>query len=97
MTIDMRQFYQDFFDEAEELLAETEHLLISLDVNNPDQEQLNAIFRAAHSIKGGAAMFGFNDMAEITHELETLLDCIRKGDATLLQKHVDLFLISKDV
>ncbi len=93
----MRQFYQDFFDEAEELLAETEHLLISLDVNNPDQEQLNAIFRAAHSIKGGAAMFGFNDMAEITHELETLLDCIRKGDATLLQKHVDLFLISKDV
>jgi two-component system chemotaxis sensor kinase CheA len=93
----MSQFYQAFFEEAEELLAEAEQLLLSVDIDKPDREHLNAIFRAAHSIKGGAATFGFNDMTEITHELETLLDRIRKGEMTLLQGHIDLFLLSKDV
>jgi len=51
-----------------------------LDISNPDTEDLNAIFRAAHSIKGGAATFGMNDMTEITHVLESLLDKIRKAD-----------------
>ena len=63
MTVDMSQFYEVFFDESEELLAEAEHLLLGLDVDDPDMEDLNAIFRAAHSIKGGAATFGFKDMA----------------------------------
>ena len=52
MTIDMSQFFQVFFDEAEELLAEKEKLLLAVDVASPDPEDLNAIFRAAHSIKG---------------------------------------------
>lgn len=97
MTVDMSQFYEVFFDEAEELLAEAEHLLLGIDVESPDIEQLNAIFRAAHSIKGGAATFGFMDMAEITHVLENLLDKIRKNEMALTTEHVDAFLAAKDV
>jgi len=97
MTVDMSQFYEVFFDESEELLAEAERLLLSLDVDDPDAEDLNAIFRAAHSIKGGAATFGFTDMAEITHVLENLLDKIRKNEMALTTDHVDAFLSAKDV
>jgi len=97
MTIDMSQFYEVFFDEAEELLAEAERLLLGIDIDNPDTEDLNAIFRAAHSIKGGAATFGFMDMTEITHVLENLLDKIRKHEMALTSEHVDAFLAAKDV
>jgi two-component system chemotaxis sensor kinase CheA len=97
MTIDMSQFYEVFFDEAEELLAEAERLLLGIDIDNPDVEELNAIFRAAHSIKGGAATFGFMDMTEITHVLENLLDKIRKNEMALTAEHVDAFLAAKDV
>jgi len=97
MTIDMSQFYQVFFDEADELLAEMEKLLLALDVSAPDSEDLNAIFRAAHSIKGGAATFAFTDITEVTHMLESLLDRIRKGEMALTPEHVDAFLVAKDV
>ncbi len=97
MTIDMSQFFQVFFDEAEELLAEKEKLLLGVDVSSPDPEDLNAIFRAAHSIKGGASTFGLTDMSEVTHILESLLDKIRKGEMSLTAEHVDAFLAAKDV
>lgn len=97
MTIDMSQFYEVFFDESEELLAEAERLLLGIDLENPDVEELNAIFRAAHSIKGGAATFGMMDMTEITHVLENLLDKIRKNEMALTAEHVDAFLAAKDV
>jgi two-component system chemotaxis sensor kinase CheA len=97
MTIDMSQFFQVFFDETEELLAEMEKLLLAVDVSAPDAEDLNAIFRAAHSIKGGAATFGITDLTEVTHVLETLLDRIRKGEMALMSEHVDAFLSAKDV
>ncbi len=97
MTIDMSQFYEVFFDEAEELLAEAERLLLGIEIEDPDPEELNAIFRAAHSIKGGAATFGFMDMTEITHVLENLLDKIRKNEMALTAEHVDAFLAAKDV
>ncbi|MEZ0231341.1 MAG: chemotaxis protein CheA [Methylophilaceae bacterium] len=97
MTIDMSQFYEVFFDESDELLAEAERLLMALDIENPDPEDLNAIFRAAHSIKGGAATFGMTDMTEITHVLENLLDKIRKNEMALTMEHVDAFLEAKDI
>lgn len=97
MTIDMSQFFQVFFDETEELLAEMEKLLLAVDVSSPDEEDLNAIFRAAHSIKGGAATFGITDLTEVTHVLETLLDRIRKGEMALKPEHVDAFLSAKDI
>jgi len=97
MTIDISQFYQVFFDEAEELLAEMERLLLAVDVEAPDAEDLNAIFRTAHSVKGGASTFGVTDMSEVTHILESLLDRIRKGEMALTSEHVDAFLAAKDI
>jgi two-component system chemotaxis sensor kinase CheA len=96
MTIDISQFYQVFFDEAEELLAEMERLLLAVDLAAPDAEDLNAIFRTAHSVKGGASTFGITDMSEVTHVLESLLDRIRKGEMALTAQHVDAFLAAKD-
>jgi two-component system chemotaxis sensor kinase CheA len=97
MTIDISQFFQVFFDEAEELLAEMERLLLAVDIAAPDAEDLNAIFRTAHSVKGGASTFGVTDMTEVTHILETLLDRIRKGEMALTSEHVDAFLAAKDI
>ncbi|MFZ1246573.1 MAG: chemotaxis protein CheW [Azonexus sp.] len=97
MTIDMSQFYQVFFEESAEHLAAMEGLLLDLDVENPDPEQLNAIFRAAHSIKGSAGTFGFTDLAETTHILENLLDRIRKQELELRADMVDAFLESGDL
>ncbi|MBU1364266.1 MAG: chemotaxis protein CheW [Gammaproteobacteria bacterium] len=97
MTIDMSQFYQVFFEESAEHLATMEGLLLELDIDNPDSEQLNAIFRAAHSIKGSAGTFGFTDLAETTHILENLLDRIRKQELGLRADMVDAFLESGDL
>jgi len=96
--VDLSQFFETFFDEADELLADMEQLLLVLDIDNPDIDQLNAIFRAAHSIKGGAGTFGcFGHLAETTHLLENLLDFIRKGEMPLRKDMIDLFLETKDV
>lgn len=97
MSIDMSQFYEVFFEEAAEHLASMESLLLAIDLGNPDGEELNAIFRAAHSIKGGAATFGFSDMAQVTHVLENLLDRVRKGEMALRADMVDAFLQAGDV
>ncbi len=97
MTIDISQFFQVFFDEAEELLAEMERLLLVIDIAAPDAEDLNAVFRTAHSVKGGASTFGITDMTEVTHILESLLDRIRKGEMALTSEHVDAFLAAKDI
>jgi two-component system, chemotaxis family, sensor kinase CheA len=97
MTLDITQFYQTFFDEADELLGEMEQLLLNLDVGTPDPEDLAAIFRAAHSIKGGAATFGFTALTETTHILESLLDRARNNELTLRKDMIDTFLETKDV
>ncbi|MDP1611473.1 MAG: chemotaxis protein CheW [Sulfuritalea sp.] len=97
MSIDMSQFYQVFFEEAQEHLDSMETLLLGLDLGTPDAEQLNAIFRAAHSIKGSAGTFGFTDLAEVTHILESLLDRIRKGALAIRPEMIDAFLAAGDV
>lgn len=97
MAIDMSQFYQVFFEESAEHLGTMEALLLELDVDHPDAEQLNAIFRAAHSIKGSAGTFGFSDLAETTHILENLLDRIRRNELVLRPDMVDAFLACGDV
>jgi two-component system chemotaxis sensor kinase CheA len=94
--MDLSQFTQAFFVEAVELLAEMEQLLLELDVEAPDSEQLNAIFRAAHSIKGGAATFGFVALTNTTHVLESLLDRARPGQLRLNGRMIDAFLETKD-
>ena len=97
MSIDITQFYQVFFEEAAEHLATMESLLLSLDVSDPSLDDLNAIFRSAHSIKGGSGTFGFNDMTEVTHILENLLDRLRKQELLLSDEMVNVFLEAGDV
>ncbi|ROP58314.1 CheA signal transduction histidine kinase [Enterobacter sp. BIGb0383] len=95
--MDISDFYQTFFDEADELLADMEKHLLDLDSLSPDKEQLNAIFRAAHSIKGGAGTFGFTVLQETTHILENLLDDARCGGLSLTSEIINIFLESKDI
>ncbi|MGE0311000.1 MAG: chemotaxis protein CheA [Lautropia sp.] len=94
--LDLTQFYQIFFEEAGENLEQMEAQLLALDVGEPEDEQLNAIFRCAHSIKGGAATFGFQDVASLTHVMETLLDRLRRHELALHPSMVDVLLESGD-
>jgi len=96
-AIDLRRFNQVFFEECAEHLADMEQILISLCDREPDQEQLNAIFRAAHSIKGGAGIFGFEDMTLVTHVMESLLDRLRNRETPFVPAMIDLFLEAGDV
>lgn len=93
---DLTQFYQIFFEEAGENLDQMEQMLLSLDLETADDEELNAIFRCAHSIKGGAATFGFADVAELTHQMESLLDKLRRHELKPSPPMVDVLLESSD-
>lgn len=97
MSMDISDFYQTFFDEADELLADMEQHLLVLQPEAPDAEQLNAIFRAAHSIKGGAGTFCFSVLQETTHLMENLLDEARRGEMQLNTDIINLFLETKDI
>ena len=96
MTIDMEQFKATYIEESLEGLDAMESSLLELEVGSQDQDAINTIFRAAHSIKGGGATFGFQAISEFTHVVETLLDQIRNGDREVTQQARDLFLQSVD-
>ncbi len=95
-TTDMDRFSSVFFEECAEHLSDMERILVALDPANPDMEELNALFRAAHSIKGGAGIFGFSDLTVVTHELESLLDKVRGRELRLTAAMIDLFLEARD-
>lgn len=95
--MDLSSFTSVFFEEASEHLSNMESLLLGVDVKNPDIEALNAIFRSAHSVKGGAATFGFEKLQRTTHIFENLLDDLRKGEMALSDDIVEIFLETKDV
>jgi len=95
-AFDLTQFYQIFFEEAGENLEQMEQQLLQLDLDTVDDEELNAIFRCAHSIKGGAATFGFEDVAELTHQMEGLLDKLRRHELKPTAPMVDVLLESSD-
>jgi len=97
MSIDMSQFHEAFFEESFEGLEIMESELLTLDVGEGDVEIINTIFRAAHSIKGGAGTFGFMNVSEFTHVMETLLDEMRDGSRAVTQFAVDSLLESVDV
>ena len=93
---DLSQFYQIFFEEAAENLDQMEQMLLDLDLEQANDEELNGIFRCAHSIKGGAATFGFADVAELTHQMESLLDRLRRHELQPIPQMVDVLLESAD-
>ncbi|OJF70149.1 chemotaxis protein CheA [Alteromonas sp. V450] len=97
MTIDVNQFHGVFFDESDEHLQDMEQLLMTLDVDAPDPEELNSIFRAAHSIKGGSGIFGFDALMNLTHVMENLLDKARNQEIQVTADIVDIFLQTLDV
>ncbi|MEZ5739143.1 MAG: chemotaxis protein CheW [Burkholderiaceae bacterium] len=94
--LDLSQFHSVFFEEAAENLATFESLLLEADADSVDSEQLNAIFRCAHSIKGGAATFGFGEVTDLTHVMETLLDKLRRAELGLNREMIDTLLESGD-
>ena len=93
---DLTQFYQIFFEEAGENLDLMEQMLLNLNLETADDEALNGIFRCAHSVKGGAATFGFADVAELTHQMESLLDRLRRHELQPNSAMVDVLLESAD-
>ena len=93
---DLSQFYQIFFEEAGENLDQMEHMLLNLNLETADDEELNGIFRCAHSVKGGAATFGFSDVAELTRQMESLLDKLRRHELQPNSAMVDVLLESAD-
>jgi two-component system chemotaxis sensor kinase CheA len=93
---DLSQFYGIFFEEAGENLDQMERMLLELDLANAGDEELNGIFRCAHSIKGGAATFGFADAAQLTHQMESLLDRLRRHELQPIPAMVDVLLESAD-
>ena len=96
MSVDLSQFHQVFYEESYEGLDAMEQGLLEMNVDAPDDEIINTIFRSAHSIKGGSGTFGFMQVANFTHVLETLLDEVRSGDRSLNQTTMDLLLVSVD-
>jgi len=96
-AIDLSRFHQTFFEESFEGVETMERLLLGLDLKASNEESINSIFRAAHSIKGGAGTFGFTDVAGFTHHLETLLDKLRSGGIAVDAGIVDLLLRANDV
>jgi two-component system chemotaxis sensor kinase CheA len=106
MAIDLSQFHQTFFEESLEGLAEMEAELLRIEAGisgddhtalfEADRESLNTIFRAVHSIKGGSSTFGFTQVAEFSHVLETLLDDLREGRCEKSRALVSVLLRSVD-
>lgn len=96
MSLDLTQFHAVFFEESFEAVSAIESGLLDIQVDNLDPEMINTIFRAAHSIKGGSATFGFQQVASYTHVMENLLDEIRDGKRAMSQEIVDVLLQSVD-
>ncbi|MFC3122668.1 chemotaxis protein CheA [Agaribacter flavus] len=96
MSVDMSQFFEVFFEESHEHLDDMEHLLMELSLEAPDKEDLNSIFRAAHSIKGGSGVFGFDALTGLTHVMENILDLARNDKITITKEIVDQLLITVD-
>ncbi|MFM1886356.1 MAG: hypothetical protein RL026_1513 [Pseudomonadota bacterium] len=97
MSIDLAQFHATFFEESREALDAMETGLLELDAAGANPETINTIFRVAHSIKGGAGMFGFTGIMGFTHTLETLLDELRSGRKPLTPDGANALLQSVDV
>lgn len=94
--MDITRFHAAFFEESRENLDAMEAGLLAMESGSADGETINVVFRAAHSIKGGAATFGFTAISELTHQLETLLDEARSGRRQLDADAIGALLVSGD-
>ncbi len=95
--MDMNEIKEIFFQECEEQLAELESGLLKMNDGDRDPETVNAVFRAVHSIKGGAGAFGLDDLVAFAHVFETTLDCVRSNKLEPTQDVLKVMLKSADV
>ena len=93
---EQNQFSEVFRQEAEELLVEIEECILDIENNPTDDDAINKLFRAMHTIKGSGSMFGFEDIANFTHHVETCLDEVRSGNVAISKDLIDLILVSRD-
>src|SRR5215471_17731161 len=93
----LEQLKQTFFDECTELLQDIEVGLTEMRENGASDETINAVFRAVHSVKGGAGIFGFEALVEFAHVFETVLDAVRHGDLPATADVIDVLLPASDV
>jgi len=96
MSSPQEQHIATYREEASELLAELETSLLELEDNPQDNDLINRVFRAMHTIKGSGAMFGFDDIARFTHEVETVFDQVRNGKMQVTRCLLDLTLQARD-
>jgi len=89
-------YIDTYREEAGERLAELENSLLELEERPDDMDLVNQVFRAMHTIKGSGAMFGFDDIAAFTHEVETVFDMVRNGKMVVTKRLLDLTLKSRD-
>ncbi len=93
---DSSNFAEVFLQEAEELLADIEECILNIESDPEDHDAINRLFRAMHTIKGSGSMFGFDDIADFTHHVETALDLVREGKMKISKTFIDLILMSRD-
>ena len=96
MDDDMRESLQVFAEEAEDLLSVAEQALLDLDESPQNMDSVNELFRAFHTIKGAAGLFGLDPIVAFTHVVESLLGRIREGEITVDADMVSVFLSSRD-
>jgi two-component system chemotaxis sensor kinase CheA len=90
------QFKQAFREEGREVLVDLESALLELNENCDDLELVKRVFRALHTLKGSGAMFGFDDLATFTHNLENAFDEVRNGRLAISSELIDLTLAALD-
>ena len=91
------QLKQTFFDECAEGMQLIEQGLSDMREGLGSDDTVNAVFRAVHSVKGGAGIFGFEALVGFAHVFETTLDAVRRGDLTASTEVIDVMLASSDV
>ncbi len=92
----IEQHIVTYREEANELLAELETSLLELEENPTDEDLIGRVFRAMHTIKGSGAMFGFDEIATFTHEVETVFDLVRNGKMAVSKELLNLTLRARD-
>lgn len=97
MALNLDQLSSVYREEASERLAELEETLLELEDAPTDLELVGRAFRAMHTIKGSGAMFGFDEVARFTHELETVFDRVRNGAIPVTPELIGLALKAKDL
>ncbi len=90
------KFKHAFLEEARDILVELESALLELNENPGDRELVGRAFRALHTIKGSGAMFGFDELAAFTHNLETAFDAVRNGQLAVTPELINLSLAAMD-